>query len=75
MKIYVDGDLPKNCLDCPCFNGIDNDCNLDKNFKGYFKDENEYGYCPLTTVKTLKKRWAKKMSMAKNNNANKTNKD
>lgn len=54
MKIYVDGELPKECFDCPCFrNDIEMCCGLDdgtKDYHNFVEDSN----CPLETTQSLK---------------------
>lgn len=54
MKIYVDGELPKECFDCPCFrNDIEICCGLDDGTKDYHKFV-EDSTCPLETTQSLK---------------------
>lgn len=54
MKVYVDGELPKECFDCPCFrNDIEICCGLDdgiKDYHNFVEDRN----CPLATTQSLK---------------------
>ena len=54
MKIYIDGELPKECFDCPCFrNDIEICCGLDdgiKDYHNFVEDSN----CPLETTQSLK---------------------
>lgn len=54
MKIYVDGELPKECFDCPCFrNDIEICCGLDDGIKDYHNFV-EDSTCPLETTQSLK---------------------
>lgn len=74
MKFYVDGKLPKDCFECPCFRvDIVINCGLDDGTKDYLKFDFQ-NKCPLKTIKTLKNRWAKEVSMAKNTDTGKTSK-
>lgn len=54
MKIYIDGELPKECFDCPCFrDDIEMCCGLDdgtKDYHNFVEDKN----CPLETTQSLK---------------------
>lgn len=54
MKIYIDGELPKDCIDCPCFrNDIEICCGLDdgtKDYHNFVEDSN----CPLEATQSLK---------------------
>lgn len=56
MKIYVDGELPKECFDCPCFrNDIEICCGLDdgtKDYHNFVEDSN----CPLEATQSLKQK-------------------
>ena len=54
MKIYIDGELPKECFDCPCFrNDIEICCGLDDGIKDYHNFV-EDSTCPLETTQSLK---------------------
>lgn len=54
MKIYVDGELPKECFDYPCFrNDIEICCGLDDGTK-YYHNFVEDSNCPLATTQSLK---------------------
>jgi len=63
MKMYIDGKLPKDCFECPCFRPDDTEssCGLDENYEGYFKDEIDGGKCPLHTTQALKKQLKKEV--------------
>ena len=51
--LYVQGNLPKNCLECPCFNCYQLCCGLEDGENDYFKDEIDGGICPLKETKQL----------------------
>lgn len=54
MKVYVDGELPKECFDCPCFrNDVEICCGLDDGTKDYHNFV-EDSTCPLATTQSLK---------------------
>lgn len=42
MKIYVDGELPKECFDCPCHNGENGNCKILNKYTEYVPKD-----CPL----------------------------
>lgn len=48
-EIYIKGEMPKSCWECPCFrpNDLEQPCGLDNEDKGYFLDEIDGGECPL----------------------------
>lgn len=51
MEIFVKGELPKNCWNCPCFrNDLEQSCGLDDENKDYFLDEIDGGECPLKSL-------------------------
>lgn len=45
MKIYVDGEMPKECYDCPCLNWEDYHCEILNKFT-----DNVPRVCPLHPV-------------------------
>lgn len=68
-EIYIKGEMPKSCWECPCFrpNDLEQPCGLDNEGKGYFLDEIDGGECPLkklpsteTIIQELKKQLAEK---------------
>lgn len=61
MKVYVDGELPKECFDCPCFrDDIEICCGLDDGIKDYHKFV-EDSKCPLQTTQSLKQQVRKEV--------------
>ncbi len=51
MELYVKGELPKSCWECPCFrNDLEQGCGLDDEGKDYFLDEIDGGECPLKSL-------------------------
>lgn len=51
MELYVKGEMPKSCWECPCFkNDIECCCGLDDGTNDYFLDEIDGGECPLKSL-------------------------
>ena len=51
QEIYIKGEMPKSCWECPCFrNDLEQPCGLDNEDKGYFLDEIDGGECPLKSL-------------------------
>ena len=49
LEVYF-SKLPKNCLECPCFQSDEMCCGLDDGTQDYFKDEIDGGKCPLKKI-------------------------
>jgi hypothetical protein len=56
MKIFVDT-LPKNCFECPCFDGFEHSCRAKEKDGEISFDEkiekNRLKDCPLIKIKTI----------------------
>ena len=48
MKIYIDGELPKDCIDCPC--EVEYYCNLLNEDIGCLKWGEVHKNCPLQSI-------------------------
>lgn len=46
LEVYF-SKLPKDCLECPCFQNDEMCCGLDDGTQDFFKDEIDGGKCPL----------------------------
>lgn len=56
MKVYVDR-LPLNCLECPCYDHCEMECNLDNGTHDYHRDFDTGDVkCPLKTTDDYRKR-------------------
>lgn len=51
MEMFIKGEMPKSCWNCPCFrNDLEQGCGLDDEGKDYFLDEIDGGECPLKSL-------------------------
>lgn len=53
MKIYVDGEMPKNCNNCPFQDYETNTCCIDNSIGCPWKDGKKAKNCPLHPVAEL----------------------
>lgn len=62
MELYVKGEMPKSCWECPCFrNDIECCCGLDDGEHNYFLDEIDGGECPLKSLNEHDRRVCKEI--------------
>lgn len=54
LEVYFNR-LPRNCIECPCFQNEEMCCGLDDGTQDYFKDEIDGGVCPIHSIEEIRK--------------------
>lgn len=54
LEVYFNK-LPRNCIECPCFQNEEMCCGLDDGTQDYFKDEIDGGICPIHSIEEIRK--------------------